>query len=111
MAIIERGKINMLAIEDSGLQHTLQLLEPGTDPEEAIINLFLEKARRNYFKYQIIDRQLRRKYKMSFDEFSRSKLMEEPSFEVEQDFFDWDMAITGISDMKTEIEKILQNKP
>ena len=32
--------------------------------------------------------------------------MEEPTFEIEQDFFDWDMAITGISDMKTEIEKL-----
>jgi hypothetical protein len=101
----------MLALEDSELQYTLQLLEPGTAIEEAIINLLLEKARRNYFKYQMIDRQLRRKYKMSFDGFSRSKLMEEPSFEIEQDFFDWDMAITGISDMKTEIEKLLQSKP
>ena len=111
MAIIEKGKINILAMEDSGLQNTLQLLGPGIDPGEAIINLLLEKARRNYFKYQMIDRQLRIKYQMSFDEFSRSNLMKEPSFEIEQDFFDWDMAITGISDMKTEIEKLLQNKP
>ena len=99
MAIIEKGKINILAMEDSGLQNTLQLPGPGIDPGEAIINLLLEKAMRNYFKYQMIDKHLRRKYKMSFDEFSKSELMEEPSFEIEQDFFDWDMAITGISDV------------
>ena len=41
---------------------------------------------------------------MSFAEFSDSDLMKEPAFEVEQDFFDWDMAVTGLEDMRQEIQ-------
>jgi len=45
-----------------------------------------------------------KKYGMSFAEFSDSDLMKEPGFEVEQDFFDWDMAVTGLEDMHQEIQ-------
>ena len=41
---------------------------------------------------------------MSFTEFSNSDLMKEPAFEVEQDFFDWDMAVTALEDMRQEIQ-------
>ena len=29
-----------------------------------------------------------------------------PAFAVEQDYFDWELAITGIGDMKKEIERL-----
>jgi hypothetical protein len=32
--------------------------------------------------------------------------MKKPAFEVEQDFFDWDMAVTGLEDMRQEIEML-----
>lgn len=88
------------------LQASSKLLEPSVQPEEAIVNLLLDKARRSYLKYQLLDRRLREKYGMSFQEVSKTKLMQNPSVEVEQDFFDWDMATTGRTDMKEEIQKL-----
>ncbi len=32
--------------------------------------------------------------------------MKTPTFEVEQDFFDWDMATTGMEDMREEIARL-----
>ena len=73
---------------------------------KVLLLYMLEKARRTYLKYKIINELLQSKYNMQFDEFSKSKFMEEPSFEVEQDFFDWDMAITGMGDMVSEIKHL-----
>jgi len=33
-------------------------------------------------------------------------LHSEPSFEMEQDYFDWEMAVTGIADMEEEIKRL-----
>ena len=33
-------------------------------------------------------------------------LHSEPTFEVEQDYFDWEMAVTGIADMEKEIRRL-----
>jgi hypothetical protein len=33
-------------------------------------------------------------------------LHSEPTFEVEQDYFDWELAVTGVADMKEEIERL-----
>ena len=95
----------MLAV-DERIQKALQLFFPSVEPMEGIVTLLLEKARRTYLKYKIINELLQSKYNMQFDEFSKSKFMEEPSFEVEQDFFDWDMAITGMGDMVSEIKHL-----
>jgi len=95
----------MLAIEKE-IEESLQLLGPSTKPREGILNLLLEKARRNYVKYRLIDKRLSRKYHMSFERFKHSAAMCEPAFEVEQDFFDWDMAITGMADMEEQVQKL-----
>ena len=34
----------------------------------------------------------------------------EPAFKVEQDYFDWEMAVTGIADMQEEIKQIQRLK-
>jgi hypothetical protein len=34
----------------------------------------------------------------------------EPAFEAEQDYFDWEMAVTGIADMLEEIEQLQRLK-
>jgi hypothetical protein len=33
-------------------------------------------------------------------------LITEPPFEMEQDYFDWELAVTGIADMEEEIERL-----
>ena len=94
----------MLTLEKK-IEESLHLLEPSIDPGEGIVNLLLEKARRNYVKYRLMDERFHHKYRIAFEMFKNSATMREPSFEVEQDFFDWDMAITGMTDMEEEVQK------
>lgn len=68
--------------------------------------VFLERAQKNLIKYQSMSRQFEVKYKESFENFRRRVLNSEPDFAVEQDYFDWELAVTGVSDMKKEIERL-----
>ena len=45
-------------------------------------------------------RQFKAKYGQDFETFRHKVLRSEPTFEVEQDYFDWEMAVTGIADME-----------
>jgi hypothetical protein len=66
----------------------------------------LERARKNLIKYQTQARQLESKYKRPFADFRQWILNSEPSAEVEQDYFDWELAVTGIQDMTQEIKRL-----
>lgn len=85
------------------LESTLERLEPTGDYNLSLAKVLLTHARRNFVKYHLMNRNFERKYNMSFSEFTASDLMKEPPFEVEQDFFDWDMATTGMEDLRQEI--------
>jgi hypothetical protein len=86
------------------LQSSLERLEPTGDYNKSLAKVLLTHARRNLAKYDLMIKNLEKKYGMSFAEFSDSGLMKEPAFEIEQDFFDWDMAVTGLEDMRQEIQ-------
>jgi hypothetical protein len=86
------------------LESSLERLEPTGDYNQSLAKVLLAHARRNLAKYNLMIKNFEKKYGMSFAEFSDSDLMKEPAFEVEQDFFDWDMAITGLEDMRQEIQ-------
>jgi hypothetical protein len=42
----------------------------------------------------------------TFETFRQTVLRSEPSFEVEQDYFDWELAVTGIADIEEEIDRL-----
>jgi len=86
------------------LESSLERLEPTGDYNQSLAKVLLAHARRNLAKYDLMIKNFEKKYGMSFAEFSDSDLMKEPAFEVEQDFFDWDMAVTGLEDMHQEIQ-------
>jgi hypothetical protein len=86
------------------LESSLERLEPTGDYNQSLAKVLLAHARRNLAKYDLMVKNFEKKYGMSFAEFSDSDLMKEPAFEVEQDFFDWDMAVTGLEDMHQEIQ-------
>lgn len=54
-------------------------------------------------RYRRIDREMAEKYQMSFAEFRESDLIEqsEYTFEMESDFWDWEMVQDGIEMMQT----------
>jgi hypothetical protein len=45
---------------------------------------------------------------MNFDELKRKRIVEELdySFEVEEDYCDWELALDGIETIKTELRKL-----
>ena len=90
------------------LASSLERLEPTGDHNQSLAKVLLAHARRNLAKYGLMIKNFEKKYGMSFAEFSDSDLMKEPAFEIEQDFFDWDMAVTGLEDMRQEIQLLVE---
>lgn len=88
------------------IQASARRLFPNLSLEQAILELFLERAQKNLIKYQTTARQLQVKYGQSFDTYRQKILSTEPSYEMEQDYFDWELAVTGIADMETEIKRL-----
>ena len=69
-------------------------------------DLLLEQAQNNLIKYETIVRRFEAKYGQNFEAFRRNVLSSAPSFEVEQDYFDWELAVTGLADMEEEIKHL-----
>lgn len=57
-------------------------------------------------KYEVVSRGFQKKYEMDFETFRTSDLMKEPPHEVEQDYFDWELAITRMDEVKSELDKL-----
>ena len=70
-------------------------------------DLLLEQAQKNLIKYETIVRRFEAKYGQNFEAFRRNVLSSDPSFEVEQDYFDWELAVTGLADMEEEIRRLM----
>jgi hypothetical protein len=88
------------------IESSIRRLFPNLSPEEAISELLLERAQKNLIKYQTMNRHFQAKYQEEFQTFRSKVLTSEPSFEVEQDYFDWELAVTGINDMEAEIKQL-----
>ena len=76
--------------------------------DRAIVRALINELRRKLSEYILIDRAMRRKYGMSFDEFKAKNMVKEKnySFEVESDYCDWELAIDGIKTIKEKLEKL-----
>jgi len=70
-------------------------------------DLLLEQAQNNLIKYETTVRQFEARYGQNFETFRRNVLSSDPSFEVEQDYFDWELAVTGLADVEEEIKHLL----
>jgi translation initiation factor 2 alpha subunit (eIF-2alpha) len=81
-------------------------LFPNLSLDQVMVELLLERAQKNLIKYQAMARHFEAKYGQDFKTFRQAILCSEPTLEVEQDYFDWELAVTGVSDMKEEIERL-----
>lgn len=88
------------------LEASAQRLFPSLNLEQAVAQLLLERAKRNFIKYQTINRQFGEKYRMEFAAFREKILSTQPDSQMEQDYFDWELAVTGITDMEIEIKNL-----
>ena len=79
------------------------------DPiDKLIVKALINELRRKLSEYILIDREMRKKYGMSFEEFKAKNLVKEKgySFEVENDYCDWELVVDGIKTIKEKIEKL-----
>ena len=90
----------------ANIESSARRLFPDKSLEQAMRSLLLERAQKNLIKYQTIARGYQEKYNTGFEEFRREILSSEPVHELEQDYFDWELAITGIVDIKDEINRL-----
>ena len=81
-------------------------LFPDLSVEQVLAELLLARAQKNFFKYQTMARQFEVKYKQDFAAFRAQVLNSRPAPEVEQDYFDWELAVTGVADMTEEIQRL-----
>jgi excinuclease UvrABC helicase subunit UvrB len=75
---------------------------------EILTELLLERAQRKLIKYQIQTRQFEAKYGGSFLDFRQTALTSPLAADVEQDYFDWELAFTGVEDMTREVAQLKQ---
>lgn len=77
-------------------------------PERGTIKLIIKDFKRCLREYKLIDKNLRKKYGTDFKNFKESEIVKKAqySFEVEEDYCDWELALDGIETMKKEIQKL-----
>jgi hypothetical protein len=74
--------------------------------DQILAELLLERAQKNLIRYKATVRQFEARYGQNFETFRQKVLNSEPPFEIEQDYFDWELAVTGIADMEEELERL-----
>lgn len=90
----------------TALRASAQRLFPNLDFDQILAHLLLERAQKNLIKYRTLVRDYEAKYGRDFQSFRETILTTEPSSTVEQDYFDWELAITGVIDMEDEIKRL-----
>ena len=90
----------------TSLEASARRLFPNMSLDQVVAELLLERAQKNLIKYQTMARQFEAKHGQDFETFREMVLRSEPPFEMERDYFDWELAVTGMADMKEEIERL-----
>ncbi|ETR68147.1 MAG: hypothetical protein OMM_10827 [Candidatus Magnetoglobus multicellularis str. Araruama] len=71
---------------------------------DAIKSLINNEVRRKINKYEYLIRNFEQKYKMTFEAFEKEYLHNNDHSVIEQDYFDWDMAVTVLADIHEYID-------
>ena len=97
----------MLKISDEIASYVTELF-PETSSDDKIRRLIENEFIRRFARYQHIIRNLEKKYEMNFTNFKKNNIIEKKgySFEVENDFCDWEMALDGIKTMERKLKEL-----
>lgn len=80
-------------------------LEIEGDINRKLEHLLESELIRRLTRYQLTNRLFKEKYSMSFDEFKKNRVVKKKnySFEVESDFWNWEMALDGIETINRKL--------
>lgn len=98
----------MIEVADTVVKITNDLEPEGKDINIKLKKILGNEIRRRLNRYELINNKFCKKYRMSFEEFKKAKMVEKLnySFEVESDFCNWEMAISGIRCLKKNLISI-----
>lgn len=74
--------------------------------EESLNEILKNEIQRKIKKHMLMIKHFERKYKIDFDTFEKNKVNKKMSYEVERDYFEWDMAITLIEDWEAQLTQL-----
>lgn len=94
------------------LTEVLDATQAGEGLDGKLHQLLERDIRRRLAEYEAIDRRLRQKYGMSLEEFEHNNKLATLgfSFEAENDYHDWDMAIDGIGMLRNELSRLREGE-
>lgn len=100
----------MLKISDELASYVTDLF-PEEKTENRIKRLIENELRRRLARYQLMIRNLESKYEMDFETFKSEKTVEKKgySFEVENDYCDWELALDGVATVSRKLNKLQES--
>ncbi len=75
-------------------------------PEESLKEILKNEIQRNLKKHMLMIKHFERKYNMDFETFEQKRVTKDSPYELERDYFEWDMAITLIEDLEEELTQL-----
>ncbi len=102
----EPKQIKESAVTYSTIEASAHRLFPNLSLDQVMAELLLERAQKNLIKYQTVLRQFEAKYPQGFDAVRDSVTHEAAPADIEQDCFDWELAVAGLGDMTEELEHL-----
>ena len=93
-----------ISLSDRVLKLISELQIEG-DISRKLEHLIERELIRRLTRYQLTNRLLKEKYGMNFDEFKKNRIVKKKnySFEVESDFWNWEMALDGIETINRKL--------
>ncbi len=74
--------------------------------EESLNEILRNEIQRKIKKHMLMIKHFERKYDMDFEDFEEKRVTKEMPYEIEKDYFEWDMAITLIEDLEEELAQL-----
>jgi hypothetical protein len=83
-------------------------LVPANSADISVQQILASEIRRRMNRYELTDRRFCHKYGMRFEEFRDQRVVEKQgySFEVESDYCDWEMAVTGLAALRKQLARL-----
>lgn len=93
---------------DKPLLEVVNSLEPKGELKAKLASILFSEAKRRLIEYNLIKKNMEKKYGMTLEEFEQKKMIEKLGYteEVESDYITWDSTIDGINTMKFVFKKI-----
>lgn len=91
---------------DEEILHSIEKIEPERSLNRSILRLLEKEVVKRITKYRLMIHVFEKKHGINFDEFEGRIKDSKPAFSEEQDYYDWDLAITAKEDMEQELKKV-----